>query len=150
MKIPGFPLLSSLMILCLLFVSSEIIAQKATKVQKLDKRKYAIEIRETTTEGKRYEKDVFEFTPKEIVSDYFESKFKIPTMHYKTVKDSTFTEDGDELKYYQVSAKEKTVKPDENFVVELIIKGKEISGKVMLMKGEAIKKSWEFEGTQSN
>jgi hypothetical protein len=130
-------------------VSSVAFAQKA-KVEKMDKRKYDIEIKETTTEGKKYEKDVFEFTPREIVSDYFEAKFKVSTLHYKTVKDSTVTEDGDTLKYFQVSATEKTDKADENFYLEAVIKGREIAGKVMLKKGEVVKKAWEFEGSQNN
>jgi hypothetical protein len=146
------PLRNLINVTCFLFLyslSTDSMAQKA-KVQKLDKRKYDIEIRETTTEGKKYEKDVFEFTPKEIVSDYFENKFKVPTLHYKTVKDSTYTEDGDELKYFGVSAKEKTDKAEEFFYLDAVIKGREITGKIAYKKGETVKKTWEFEGTQNN
>ncbi len=142
--------LSSFLFSALLLQSVTAVAQKAKKPQKLDKRKYDIEIRETTTEGKKYEKDIFEFTAKEIISDYFEMKLKTPTMHYKTLKDSTFTDDGEEAKYYKLSASEKSAKGDENYQLELIINGKEITGTIKLMKGEAVKKSWEFEGSQNN
>lgn len=127
-----------------------IFAQKKKSEPKLDRRKYDIEIREVTTEGKKYDKDVFEFSAKEIISDYFEAKFKIQTMHYKIVKDSTYTEDGDELKYWKIAASEKNGKPEEEFRCEAVVAGKEISGKIRLMKGEAVKKTYEFEGTQNN
>jgi hypothetical protein len=132
-----------------LFTVSNAFAQK-TKVQKLDKRKFAIEIRETTTEGKKFEKDVFEFTPKEVIGDYFESKLKVQTIHYKTVKDSSYTDDGSEVKYFQISGQEKSGKADEEYHIEAIVNGRDISGTIKLMKGDIVKKSWEFEGSQNN
>jgi hypothetical protein len=124
-------------------------AQKKKGEPKLDKRKFDIEIREVSAEGKKYEKDVFEFTPKEIVSEtYLDLKFKIQTMHYKIVKDSTYTEDGEEMKYWKLSVQEKTSKADEEIQGDLIVNGKEISGKLNVMKGDLVKKSYEFEGSQ--
>jgi hypothetical protein len=126
------------------------LAQKNKKNDKLEKRKYDIEIKETTTDGKKYDKTEFEFTPKEVVCDYFETKLKIQTMHYKTLKDSSYTEDGDQLKYFKIKANEKGLKSDEEYVLEAEIKGKEITGTITMMKGDKPKKTWEFEGTQKN
>jgi hypothetical protein len=125
-------------------------AQKKASPPKLDKRRYDIEIRETTTEGKKFEKDVFEFTPREIISDYFELKLKVPTLHYKVVKDSTFTDEGDQVKYWKLSIQEKGGKGEEEYVAEVVVSGREINGKIKLMKGDAVKKTYEFEGTQNN
>jgi hypothetical protein len=141
---------AAFLFLCFVMLSMTGFAQKGKKNQKLDKRKFDIEIKETTVEGKKYEKDVFEFSPKEIISDYFETKFKVPTMHYKTLKDSTYTEDGDELKYFKVAAVEKSGKADEEYHLETVVAGREITGKIMLMKGDVVKRTWEFEGTQNN
>jgi hypothetical protein len=139
-----------LLSLCCLGMLGNAFAQKKKAEPKLDKRKYAIEIREVSTEGKKYEKDVFEFTPKEIISDFVEAKLKVTTIHYKVIKDSTYIDDGEELKYWQVSGMEKTGKPEEALKCELVVSGKEIRGTIKLMKGEAIKKTYEFEGVQSN
>jgi hypothetical protein len=144
------PFLLGLTAFLSLTLCTSIFAQKKKTEPKLDKRKYDIEIREVTIEGKKYDKDVFEFTTKEIISDYFEAKFKVQTMHYKVIKDSTYTEEGDELKYWKISATEKNGKPEEEYRCEAVISGKEISGKIKWMKGEAVKKTYEFEGTQNN
>ncbi|MFI5149389.1 MAG: hypothetical protein ACHQRM_06610 [Bacteroidia bacterium] len=140
---------SFLSIMCLLLALPGM-AQKSKKNDKLEKRMYDIEVKETTTEGKKYEKGEVEFTPKEIVCDYFESKLKIQTMHYKTLKDSSYTEEGDQLKYFKVRATEKGQKEDEQYVLVAEIKGKDITGTISLMKGDKAKRTWEFEGTQKN
>jgi hypothetical protein len=139
-----------LLSLCCLGILGNTFAQKKRTEPKLDKRKYAIEIREVSSEGKKYEKDVFEFTPKEIISDFVEAKLKVTTIHYKVITDSTYTDDGEELKYWKLTGREKTGKPEEELKCELIVSGKEISGTIKLMKGEAIKKTYEFEGLQNN
>ncbi len=142
-------ILQVILSLFILLTCTTAFAQKKKGIPKLDKRRFDIEIREVAVEAKKYEKDVFEFTPKEIVSDgYFETKFKIPTVHYTTSTDSTYTEEGEEIKYWTLSVLEKTGKSDEEIHGEIMINGKEISGKLNLMKGDVIKKTYEFEGTQ--
>jgi len=139
-------------ILCLL-LSLPAVAQKTQKNKKsdkLEKRRFDIEIKETTTEGKKYEKAEFEFFAKEIESEYFDSKLKVKTIHYQTEKDSSYTEEGDELKYFKVKGKETSQKADEVYVVEIVIKGREITGTISLVKGDKPKRTWEFEGTQQN
>jgi hypothetical protein len=125
-------------------------AQKGKKNDKLEKRKFDVEIKETTVEGKKYEKSEMEFSAKEVICDYFESKFKIQTIHYKTLTDSSYTDEGEQLKFFKVKGNEKGQKADEEWVIETEVKGKEITGTISLMKGDKAKRTWEFEGTQKN
>jgi hypothetical protein len=141
--------LRSLVFIFLIGICSTAFAQKKKGEAKLDKRRFDIEIREVSTDGsKKYEKDLFEFTPREIVSEsYLDLKFKIQTMHYKVTKDSTYTDDGEEVKYWKLSIQEKTNKPDEEIQGEVVVNGKDISGILNIVKGTTTKKSYEFEGS---
>jgi hypothetical protein len=132
-----------------IMTSVTVFAQKKKKPDdKLDTRFYDIEIRETTKEGKKYEKDVFEFRTKYLVSDYMETKLSAKTLVYTVTKDSTFTEDGDELKYFEFTVEAKTDKAGEVLKMKGTASGKDIKGNVELYKGDVVKKTFEFEGTE--
>ena len=115
----------------------------------LHKKKYTIQITEFK-DGKPKAKtiaDELEFKDGKLFSTYAMDKMAFKWMKYNLKKDSTYTEDDIEKRYYEVEAIT-TNESDETLIVNLKIDEYDIEGSMKLTKADKPKKFFEFSGKE--
>ncbi len=137
----------NLVILVVLFTTAAFIIEKDA----LHKKKYSVQITEFR-DGKPKPKtieDAIEFKDGKVYSDFAASdklgftKF----MKYELKKDSTYTEDDVEKRYFELESIS-TNENDETLYMSIKIDDYEIEGSMKLTKGDKPKKYYEFAGKE--